>query len=92
MGRMKSDLSFGLDFDIERVDPGGENSGEPLTGERVEEMTTRLGYMLESAPTFDHTNASLINATSDDAIRVPHFYAVSRRRRRRRQAEFQPEK
>lgn len=68
-----SNLGFGLDFDLERVDPGGEDSGEPLTRERVEEVATRLGYVLESTPAFNHTNARLIYATSDDAIRIPHF-------------------
>ncbi|KAF3511760.1 hypothetical protein F2Q69_00001351 [Brassica cretica] len=68
-----SNLGFGLDFDLERVDPGREDSGEPLTRERVEEVATRLGYVLESTPAFNHTNARLIYATSDDAIRIPHF-------------------
>lgn len=35
-------LGFGLDFDVEGVDPGGENAGDELSGERIEEIKTRL--------------------------------------------------
>ena len=36
--REREDLGFGLDADVERADPGGENSGEAFAGERVEEV------------------------------------------------------
>lgn len=56
------DLGLGLDFDVEGLDSGGEDSGDPLTGAGVEEVEAGLGEALEAAPLLDDADAGLVNA------------------------------
>lgn len=58
----EEDLGFGLDFDIEGVDPGGENSGDPLTAQWVQEVEAGLSQLLEATPLLDHADARLVHA------------------------------
>lgn len=73
----KENLGFGLDFDFKRVDPGGENTGEILTGARVEEIETWLSQFLESTPFFNNPYTCLVYATHKNTRRVPHHLLQS---------------
>ena len=72
MKRRRDDLSFSLNFDVERLDPGGENSGEAFAGETVEEVETRLREAVEAAPPLDDSNTGLLHARAHHTAGVPH--------------------
>lgn len=67
------DLGFGLDFNVEGVDPGGEDSGETLSGERVEEVKPWLRQLLEAAPPLHHSYARLLHAPTEYTRHVSHL-------------------
>lgn len=70
---MEENLSFGFNFDVKGVDPSGEDSGEAFTGERVEELETRLSGSAETTPLFNNTDAWLFNASTKQAEGIPHW-------------------
>lgn len=70
-------LGLGLDADIERAEAGGENSCDPLTQERVEEIETGLRQSLETAPSLHDPYARLIYARAEQAQRVHHLSSSS---------------
>lgn len=72
--RLLTDLGFGLDFDVEGGDPGGEDAGEAFAGEGVEEMEAGWGEPVEATPLFHHRDARLFNAPTKQAERVPHRF------------------
>lgn len=72
--RLLTDLGFGLDFDVEGRDPGGEDAGEAFAGEGVEEMEAGWGEPVEATPLFHHRDARLFNAPTKQAERVPHRF------------------
>lgn len=74
-------LSFGLDFDIKRADPGGEDSGEAFTCQGIEPMETGLSEAVEPPPLLDHSYAGLVHAPAQYTVSIPHtslsLYPVS---------------
>ena len=64
---------FGLDFDIERGNSGGEITGEALTGEWVEEVKPKLIQSLEPAPPLCHSYARLLYTPTKHTRYVSHF-------------------
>lgn len=72
--RLLTDLGFGLDFDVEGRDPGGEDAGEAFTGEGVEKVEAGWGEPVEATPLFHHRDARLFNAPTKQAERVPHRF------------------
>lgn len=72
-GRAGLYLSFGLDADLERLDPGGEDAGEGLAGERIEEVEARGRQLLEAPPSLHHADARLVHAGAQPTPRVPHL-------------------
>lgn len=65
-------LGFGFDCDFKRVDPGGKNTSEILTGTRVKEIQTWLSQFLESTPFFNDPYACLVYATHKYTRCIPH--------------------
>lgn len=69
----ETDLGFGLDADIERGNPGGEDTGDPLTSARVQEMETGFGQLLEPAPPLQDAYACLVYAGKKPKARIAHL-------------------
>lgn len=66
-------LRLGLHADIEGGDPRGQDAGEALAAEGVEEVETRRGEELEAPPRLHNPDARLVDAGAEQAVSAHHL-------------------